>query len=419
VSESTSLRRLFGPDSARGRLLSTGLPLLLTSTSMVVIPLIARQYLDDSGYSAWALLMTVIIGAGLLDLGGTAYLQSLGFGRRPTMRQYSRGLALTTGGAAIVTALALMAGPLVTDTSAAAALEPHFVGLVLTCGLAASARNAVQLVMARLQVSLRFRLRAWVAGIHAVTQVVACWVALAVGAGLWSLGAGVLAGSVVALLVAHGRLIVHPESVPSNDAHTPIGRFATYRTTATLVAVISSQADRWVLALVATPAFLADYDLALRFAQLPVGVASALLIGVISETAAVKGNEARRRLVRRTTRQAGLLVVPLVVGDVLVFLTLGAAGLVPLSSQLLLVFFLASVWFGVNALAAPTGFASIGVAHPERELYYSVPALACTLSGWAVALALHEPWLVVISTFASVTSWSLWFVYYGTRRAQY
>jgi O-antigen/teichoic acid export membrane protein len=386
---------------------------------MVVIPLVARQYLDDSGYAAWAILMTVIIGAGLLDLGGSAYLQSLGFGRRPTMRQYFRALVLTTGGAAVVTLLALVAGQLITDTGAAAALRPQYVGLVLLCGLAAGARNAVLLVMARLQVSLRFRLRSWVAAIHAAMQVLACWVALAIGAGLWALGGGVLAGSLVALGVAQVALLVHPEPLPRNDAHFPLGRFATYRTTATVVAMISSQADRWVLALVATPSFLANYDLALRFAQLPVGVASALLIGVISETAALQGNDARRQLLRRTTRQAGLLIMPLVIADAVVVTALGLAGLVPVSAELLVVFLLASVWFGVSALAAPTGFASIGVAHPERELYYSVPALACTAAGWAVALALQEPWLVVLSTFVSVTSWSLWFVYYGTQRAQY
>ncbi|QKE85503.1 oligosaccharide flippase family protein [Arthrobacter sp. NEB 688] len=411
--------RALGAGTPRGRLLGTGLPLVLSSATLVVVPVVARQYLDDAGYAGWALLLTVVTAAGLFDLGAAYTVQSLGFGRRATPRQYVLALALATGGALSVTGLALLAAPWVSTTAAGEGLGPHPTLILLLTGLAAATRSAVLVVMARLQISLRFRLRACVAAVHAVAQVVGCWVSLAQGLGVWSLAVGILAGSLLALLAAHVGLALTPERVPPADGHIALGRFAGYRTASTLLAVTGSQADRWVLALVASPAFLADYDLALRFAQLPLGVAAALFAGLTSEAASTRGEDARRRLVRVATRRVGVVLAVLTLGDVLLVVGLALAGALPLDATTVGLLALAIVWSGANGLTAPTTFASIGTGHPQRELYYAAPALACTLLGWGVAVGLRQPWLVPLSTGVSVTAWSLWFVAYGTRRAGY
>lgn len=411
--------RALGPGTARGRMLGSGLPLLLSSTTLVVVPVIARQYLDDAGYAAFALLLTVVTAAGLFDLGAAYTVQALGFGRRTTTRQYLVALALATLGALSVTGLALLAAPWIWRTSAGAGLGPDPTTLLLLTGAAAAARSAVLVVMARLQIALRFRLRAVVAVVHAAGQVLGCWLALASGAGPWSLGVGVLGGSLAAVLTAHVGLALSPERVPPAAAHVALGRFAGYRTASTLLAVTGSQADRWVLALVASPAFLADYDLALRFAQLPLGVAAALVAGLTSEAASTRGDEARRRLVRVATRRVAALLLVLSAGDVLLLAGLGLVGAVPLDARVAGLVALALVWSGANGLTAPTIFASIGTGHPQRELYYAAPALTCTLAGWAAAVALDQPWLVPLATGVSVTAWSLWFVRYGTHRARY
>lgn len=411
---------LLSPATTRGRLLGTGLPLVLSSSTLVVIPVIARHVLGDVDYAAWALLTTVVVGAGLLDLGGSAYLQSLGFGRRPTRRAYASALALAGGGAVLVSLLALAGGVVVTARSSASGpLADHLVGLVALTGCASVARGAVLVLMARLQVSLRFRLRGAVAVLHTVLQVGLCWAGLAVGWGVWSLGVGVLGGSLVTFAVTHAVLAARPDRVAPVGSGVALPRFAGFRTSATVLALLSSQADRWVLALVATPGFLADYDLALRLAQLPVGLVGALLVGLVSETSAVDGHAARQALVRRATRTTAALVLSLTVACGAGVLLLGVLGLLPTDARFLALFALASLWLGVNAVSAPTGFASIGIGRPDRELFYSAPMVATMAVGWMAALVTHDARLVVAGALVAVTGWSIWFVHYGVHRARY
>ena len=55
------------------RLLQTGVPILVSNATVVVIPVIARGHLSTVDYAVFALLMTVVVAAGILDLGGGTY----------------------------------------------------------------------------------------------------------------------------------------------------------------------------------------------------------------------------------------------------------------------------------------------------------------------------------------------------------
>ncbi len=406
-------------DATDRRLLHTGLPLLVTSATMVLIPVIARQYLDDGDYAVWALLLTVIVSAGLLDLGGSAYVQSLGFGRRTTPRQYLTAIALAAGGAALVAGVAAGLIGVVLPRMGVQASAPEVHLLVLACGLAAVVRGAVQVMLARLQIAERFTLRSTTAVLQAAVQVCTCWLLLARGYGLWSLAGGILAGSALALLTAHLALVLRPDRLSPTRVHAPVARFAFYRTTATVLGILSSQGDRWVLAAVAAPAFLADYDLALRFALVPLGVVGAMVAGIIAEAPATAPGVDRRRLVDRYTRRVAAIIAVLSVLDVGAVLVLGALGVVPISGQLLGILGMALVWSGANALTAPTTFAFVGIGQPQRELLYAAPTLACLGLAWALAIAVQTPWLVPVGALMAITGWSLWFTHYGRSRAAY
>ena len=213
--------------------------------------------------------------------------------------------------------------------------------------------------------------------------------------------------------------MVRPTDLPSTLRRAPVARFASFRTLSALLGIGSSQADRWVLALVAAPLFLADYDMALRFAALPTAFVGAVFVGIVAESAAAADDDDRHSLVRRyTARVAGVVTVlslAVVVGVVIV----GALGILPLSRQLLLILGMALLWSGTNAVTAPTTFAFVGVGAPQRELLYAAPAFACTAVGWGLSIGFDQQWLVPGALLVAVSGWSAWFVWYGTRRASF
>ncbi len=401
------------------RLLHTGVPILVSNATVVVIPVIARGYLSTVDYAVFALLMTVVVAAGILDLGGGAYVQSFGYGRATTTREYATAVGLATGGAAAVTSAALAASTVVVPRLGSDLSTGSVVALVAASGLAAMARGAVAVMMSRLQIAQRFALRSTVAGVQAVLQVGACWLLLASGLGLWALPWALALGSGVALVGAHLVLVTRPTDLPTAARRAPVARFASFRTMSALLGIGSSQADRWVLALVAAPLFLADYDTALRFAALPAAFVGAVFVGIVAESAAAPDDDDRHSLVRRYTARVAGVVTALSLAVAVGVVLLGTLGLVPLSRQLLLILGMALVWSGTNAVTAPTTFAFVGVGAPQKELLYAAPAFACTALGWVLAIWVDQQWLVPGALLVAVSTWSAWFVHYGTRRASY
>ena len=398
------------------RLLLTGLPVLVANATVVVIPVLARAAFSLTEYAVFALLMTVVMAAGLLDLGGSAYVQSLGYGRATSTRQYAVAVGLAAAGAVGVTVVAAVAVVVVAPGVDPGLRSSTAVTLVVACGVASAARGAVAVLMSRLQVAERFTLRAAVALGQSVLQVAAFAALATAGAGLWSLPLAVGGGSAVALVAGHLSLHVRPTRFPSSPDHLPVARFAVFRTLSALMGAGSSQADRWVLAVVAGQLFLADYDLALRFAVLPGAVVGAVFVGIVAEAAAAHGAPARRALVARYTRRVAVTAAVLSVGTLAGVIVLGLVGLVPVTPRLVTVLVMALVWSGINAATAPTTFAFIGVGLPQAELRYAAPALLTAAAGWVLAVVLDNEWLVPVSLLLAVSGWSLWFIRYGARQ---
>lgn len=399
-----------------GRLLRVGAPLLLISSVLVFLPVLGRHFLTTEEYATWALLMTVIAGAALFDLGATAYVQAVGYGWVLPRRLYWHAIALSSAGAGAITALAWVIGRFWGASLSISTSPQEFGRLIVVCGLAAALRNAWTVSMARLQIAQRFGVRTSTAVVQSALQVGLCWVLLASGLGLWALPISLLVSSAVGLALGQAALVVRPLEPGATKSAVPLVAFASWRTVAAVVAVLSSQADRWVLASFAPASFVADYDFAVRMASVPLGVVASVSGGLIAESAALLSTDARRELISRMTRHFAAIVPVLSVLDALALLCLGSLGVLSLGAQVMGLFALALVWMGVNALTAPSTMSFVGAGEPQKELLYAVPATVCSALGWALSAALDLPWLVPITTALSLIAWSVWFIRYSLRR---
>lgn len=401
------------------RLAKVGLPLLLSNAVLLGLPILARAYLGPIDYATWALLMTVVVSAFLFDLGGTAYIQSAGYGVWVGRRLYAQSVGLATLGVVVVTAAALLTSLLLRDSLSITTEPVEFVVLLCATGFGAGVRSTFSVMLTRLQVSEEFTLRTRLIVVQSFAQVAIAWAALALGAGLWALPGSLVLSVAPLLAVAHHALARRRSTLPMARPPTRVLGFASVRTLSAVLATTSSQADRWVLAAIAPATFLTNYDLALRIASLPLSLVITLFGGLIAEAADVRGGAAHRRLVRASTKRLGAILTVssgLGFGVVLLALSFGAP---IVTSELTLILAMALVWQGANALTAPTTFTFIGVGKPANEFRYTVPVVLCTAIGWAAAASLAEPWIVPVATLISVSTWSVWFVYYGTRVATY
>ena len=401
------------------RLLRVGLPVLLSNAVLVFLPILARVYLGPVDYATWALLMTVVASSVLFDLGSTAFLQSAGYGVRVERRLYARSVGLAVFGVVIVTLVALVASLALSDDLSISTATGTFVALVAATGAAAAVRTTFSVMQARLQVGEEFTLRTRLSVAQSVAQVLVCWLALAVGWGLWALPVSLTLSVAPFLLVAHTALARREHRLPAAQPSGTMSGFATTRALSAVLVTASSQADRWVLASIAPATFVTNYDLALRAAALPLTVVLALFAGFIAEGAAAPGLAARRALVRSATLRVGVVVGLLSLGGLAIVLVALQLGVDIVNTQLVIVLLLALIWYGMNSLTAPTTMTFIGVGKPVNEFRYTVPVVLLSAIGWSIAAALGNPWLVPVTTLIAVTACASWFVHYGIHKARY
>jgi len=374
-----------------------------------MIPVLGRVYLSVDEYVTWALLLTVLTATFIFDLGGSAYVQSFGYGRRVPRVVLRRALAMSVVGSLAVGATATAAAAVLASRLSVTQTPRALVVVVAFVGLAATVRAGWTISLVRMQVEENFVARAACSALNVITLVGSCWLLLSRGAGVMALPVSVALSSVIAMA---GAVLVprRPESGEvSARPMMPARQFAVWRTATALVAIVSSQADRWVLATMDVPQFLANYDVALRIALLPTAVAVTVFAGLVAEAASVRPTS-RRPLVIRATRQIAALVALLSCGLAAAYWIAIQLGWLAPSWTLVLLFAMASVWLGVNALTAPTTMTLVATGRPGRELAYAVPSLVMATMGWALAVANGQPWLVPLSMLFAVVVWSLWFV---------
>ena len=198
----------------------------------------------------------------------------------------------------------------------------------------------------------------------------------------------------------------------SSDTRIDYGRiarqFAFRRTGSTVALAIVLQADRWVLAGVATAAILGTYEVAWRFASIPRVVITSLTTYLIPHGVSLGRDESNvKRVVIRATIVAAALGVVLCT---VVFLAVYIFGVAPRDAPAwILVLLLASLTS--SGVASPTTNIGIGRGQPGIDLRYLVPAVVGAATVWLIGALLDDYRVVVIgSTVPLIVSCAIYIV---------
>jgi O-antigen/teichoic acid export membrane protein len=394
---------------ARG-MIAGGLPTVLAAGISLAVPLIGRVYLTSDAYAVWALASTVVTMSIVLDFGAPAYVLRViaigGSGAKAVVR----GILASVAGSLViglVGALAWTVYPIRSDVSVAGA------GMLLFIGAgAASAVRAVLVVVTSALLAYGSRLhRGLIVLAQALVQLGLTWLLLARGVGVTSLVIATAVSSGIALVAALLVLRRHQtggDDLPAGEFRT----FATSRTVVTMVGLALTQADRWVLGIVAGPGLLADYDTAVRLASIPRVVAINLALVLVADGARRAAQQhALSDLARKATRITVAAVLVSSVGSVVLMVVLS---LLSAHSSLVVgswwMFAGMLVWFGVNAATAPSTLMATGIGRPQEELRYLVPCLLATGICWGVGILVDSTAVMIYGAGAALGLTSLWFL---------
>jgi O-antigen/teichoic acid export membrane protein len=178
---------------------------------------------------------------------------------------------------------------------------------------------------------------------------------------------------------------------------------------------VASQGDRWVLAAIATPAFLAKYDFALRLAAVPLGLAVTLFHGLTSESAALRESRQRHRLLVTAIHQASAIIIVTSIATLGGVLALLRIDILSVDLPTVILTCAALLWMGTNAVTAVATYTYLGAGRPWAELAYSIPCAVTLATGWITVAALHAPLLLIVVNAGAVSGWSLWYLRQAAR----
>lgn len=378
------------------RLAQTGTPNVVASAIILVTPLAAAKLLSQSQYALWALASTVATIGLAVDFGAPGVVISdsaLGNIRRV---RFAQACLLTTAGSVLVSIIAALAW-LTTPVSRGLPLA-GFPGalLLLTVGISTAARGVLVVQLSLLLAQGRFVRRGQLLFLQAIAQSAIVILLLQYWRSPFVLSVSGVASSAVAIWIGwptSRRLIIKGRLGRRGEVSLKL--YAWSRSSVSLLSLGLTQLDRWALALIATPGFLATYDVTARLASIPRFGALAVSSMLVVEGAQASSNrlDLKRRL-NKANRILGTLVATGSAGVLALSLLLAKSSAVSLASPVLLGGML--IWYGVNAMTAPVTLMAVGARLPHLELYYLVPCFLLTLGAWGIGIAMHRPLVAVV-----------------------
>lgn len=389
------------------RMLGTGLPVLLASGLIYLLPLMARPFLSVSEYATWALGATVLSITLVFDLGSTPFVLTTAGTSLLTQRRLAASTALAVAGA-LAPGLALAAlWPLYSQGRGMAMAGASGILYFVAITVAASLRSAALVSLAVMLATGRLHRRARALLGQAILQVVATAGSLWLGAGIWALPLGAFVSGACLLAYVRSGFIAPEEVRPA----THVVRLRTYvraRLGLTALGLYLTQLDRWVVGLIVPVSAMATYDAASRIAGLP-----RLVIIALSGVLVADSSHAREAGVRAVaavyqkalTATAGVGLV-LATGVVAIAALPAFRSLAPLGLVAAL-----TVAFTVHAVTAPGTQILNGIGAPQAEYRYLLPCAITTSASWVIAAATGSDHLALYASAANLLVWSVFFVF--------
>lgn len=402
------------------RMLETGLPSIVASGILLMVPLVGRMYLDAAAYSTWALLSTVVTISIVIDFGAPAYVMrmiSSGFG---SGRAIIQGVLLSSGGSFAIGVAVALVWPLYSAQSGFALSGRDGVLLCLFAGGSSALRAALIVLTSALLAYRRNGTRGLLILTQAALQFALTWMFLATGLGVMSLVLGAAISASILMVPAAITVVrcasnhaVDANSQPKTVGTTEFRRFASTKTLVTVIGLTLTQLDRWIVGGLADASLLETYDTVVRIASIPRVLAINLAFVLVAEGA--KGSSRARdtyRLWIQSSRIVGVATLLASVGVVLVIYILDefdSFGQEIIGSWGMLLAVL--VWFGMNALTAPVSLITTGEGRPGQELYYLLPCAVLTLGAWTAGYVSGSAHILIYGAGAALAVTSAWFAF--------
>jgi O-antigen/teichoic acid export membrane protein len=373
---------------------------------MLAVPLSGRFFLRTDDYAVWALISTVLTIGLVLDFGAPTLATRLGVRGEATRSRILVICAVSASGTLLSGLASIAAWPLLTANIPLATSTVWTQYAVLVLVMTGAGLRSVSAVLAAVALGQgKLRLRAVSIVLSALLQFTTTVVALVLGAGIWALAVGLLIGSIATLCYLWPKLTF---STADGAGAVPVRpllfRFIRTKGIGTLAGLLVNQLDRWVLAIVASPAVLSSYDVAARLASAPKVLAIALAAGIAAQ--AVSPDETLEDFAAHLRRTTVLSAVVMIVVDALVALVLLGAellGILATSSLFWMLFVLLATAHLVNGLTAAGTTALNALGKPQVELRYLVAVLCLAVVGYGMSLLLTDQYLPAIAVFVSLT----------------
>lgn len=393
---------------------------LLSFLALFALPLIGAIMLPTTEFAFWALLATVSTVALSLDFGGAALLASR-YHFAPRFAVFAQSCLLSVVGALIVGLVAVLIWiPLEQGSFSGTTSFAEGAAAIGVMTLAAAARSVLIVVAQAGLLETWSAIRNVALAGHASVAVLATLVLLIVAPSYWALPMGWLISGAIFVPLCLVWLLLRSRRSPhvikgTNDLNW--ARFAGLRTLNTIVASIVLQGDRWVVAIIGGPVWLALYEVAWRFAALPRTLIQALALHISADVAPMtRGQEDELMdVVRRSTTVLAIVgaASSVVVGVFYVVFTelSGEAGDLRLFSVMV-------VAFTALALTAPLSIAGTSAGRPGIDLPYALVALVGSSIFALVGAWMDNTWLFVLGYLATLIASVPVFFAYAPRMAR-
>ncbi|MGC5257537.1 hypothetical protein ACPXCG_14380 [Gordonia sp. DT218] len=257
---------------------------------------------------------------------------------------------------------------------------------------------------------------------QAALQSVSLWLLLEVGVGVAAIPTSMLVSGLPLLAWylrdftrtedarSSGELAMNDSAIASIDFAAEIKRFATTRGAAATISLGFTQFDRWIVAVNSTSTFLANYDLAARFAVIPKTALLTLGLGFVHEATRDLRTRGIENLAKRSNRIGiGITGAGCIGALALSFLFVRISNVNGLGVFFCLLVVLL-ICNSVHAMTAPPVLILTGMGKPEYELVYLVPSAITGVIGIVVSLYYSSAWGVTLSIWLSLAAWSAIFI---------
>jgi len=376
------------------RLMAGAVPAALSTAVLAFLPLIGRAFLTSEEYAYWALVATVGTVGLVFDFGAPALATRLTGMKSMGPRQTVSVALMSAAGSIVVGFLAAAVWPFYAQVSSLDA-RPEMIVLFIAVGFGSALRSVLTVYCAIALGRSQFLLRGVTLSVQALLQTAATAGLLAAGLSLWTFPVAQFVATIPVLIYVAIRLPFDMNTHLVPPVWPEVRRFVKSRGLASVMGLSFTQLDRWFVGLVASPVFVANYDLAARLASIPKMAVLTLGLSYVLESTRQKHNLVSvLQALRRLSLINFVILIVGYAGCVALILVLGGVFSVSVDMSFVIVFSALAIAGFANSMTAPGVMLLTGLGRPDFELRYLVPAFI--LAALVVSLGVWQgnEWVV-------------------------